>query len=50
MSTHDIFRAKEMADTVGIMTAGKLVGNKTKAELENADLNQIYLDYIEERQ
>ncbi|MDD3501257.1 MAG: ABC transporter ATP-binding protein [Candidatus Cloacimonetes bacterium] len=44
MSTHDIFRAKEMADTVGIMTAGKLVGNKTKAELENADLNQIYLD------
>ncbi|HPY96144.1 MAG TPA: ABC transporter ATP-binding protein [Candidatus Cloacimonadota bacterium] len=50
MSTHDIFRAKEMADNVGIMTGGKLVAYKTKAELENADLNKIYLDYIEERQ
>ncbi|MCL2063564.1 MAG: ABC transporter ATP-binding protein [Candidatus Cloacimonetes bacterium] len=49
MSTHDIFRAKEMADVVGIMQGGKLVMTKTRTELESEDLNRIYLDYIEER-
>jgi len=49
MSTHDIFRAKEMANIVGIMKGGKLVMIRTKAELENEDLNRIYLNYIEDR-
>jgi ABC-2 type transport system ATP-binding protein len=49
MSTHDIFRAKDMADVVGIMKNGKLVMIRTRAELEHEDLNKIYLDYIEER-
>jgi ABC-2 type transport system ATP-binding protein len=49
MSTHDIFRAKDMADVVGIMKEGKLLMLKTKAELENEDLNRIYLEYIENR-
>jgi ABC-2 type transport system ATP-binding protein len=49
MSTHDIFRAKEMADVVGIMMDGKLVMTKTRDELEAADLNKLYLDYIEKR-
>ena len=50
MSTHDIFRAKEMADVVGIMKGGRLVMTKTRTELESADLNMLYLDYIEEKE
>jgi len=49
MSTHDIFRAKEMADVVGIMKGGQLVMTMTRSELESEDLNRIYLDYIEDR-
>ncbi len=47
MSTHDIFRAKEMADIVGIMKDGLLVMTKTSKELEYEDLQKIYLDYME---
>jgi ABC-2 type transport system ATP-binding protein len=49
MSTHEIFRAKDMANVVGIMKEGKLVMTRTSAELENEDLNKLYLDYIENR-
>ena len=49
MSTHEIFRAKEMADVVGIMKGGNLVMTRTRDELANEDLNRIYLDYIEDR-
>jgi ABC-2 type transport system ATP-binding protein len=47
MSTHDIFRAREMADKVGIMKDGLLVMTKTAKELEYEDLQKIYLDYME---
>lgn len=46
MSTHDIFRAKEIADRVGIMKEGHLVMVKTKEELAEEDLERIYLDYM----
>jgi len=49
MSTHEIFRAKTIADVVGIMKGGNLVMIRTREELENEDLNRIYLDYIEDR-
>lgn len=49
MSTHDIFRAKEMADTVGIMKDGRLVMTKSREELEYEDLQKLYLDYMEGR-
>ena len=49
MSTHEIFRAKTMADVVGIMKGGNLVMIRTREELENEDLNKIYLNYIEDR-
>lgn len=49
MSTHDIFRAKDMADSVGIMKDGRLVMIKSKEELEYEDLQKLYLDYIEGR-
>jgi ABC-2 type transport system ATP-binding protein len=46
MSTHDIFRAKEVADVVGIMNRGKLVMQRPAAELEREDLEQLYLRYM----
>lgn len=46
MSTHDIFRAKEIADVVGIMNQGKLVMKKTQAELSGENLEELYMRYI----
>ena len=46
MSTRDIFRAKEIADRVGIMKEGRLVMERTREELEYEDLVKIYLDYM----
>jgi ABC-2 type transport system ATP-binding protein len=46
MSTHDIFRAKESSDVVGIMNHGKLVTQKTAAELAGQNLERLYLQYI----
>ncbi|HAL57354.1 MAG TPA: ABC transporter ATP-binding protein [Bacteroidetes bacterium] len=46
MSTHDIFRAKEVADTVGIMNEGKMLTIKSRKELEHEDLEELYLNYI----
>ena len=49
MSTHDIFRAKLIADRVGFMKKGRLVMLKTKAELEGEDLTELYIQYMDER-
>lgn len=49
MSSHDIFRAKLIADRVAFMLKGKLVMLKTRKELEGEDLNQLYMEYMEER-
>ncbi len=46
MTTHDIFRAKEIADRVGIMVAGTLVQLLTRAELEEQDLEALYVQYV----
>lgn len=46
MSTHDIFRAKEAADTVGIMREGRLVMQKSSAELAGEDLEALYMTYM----
>jgi len=43
MNTHDIFRARELADMVGIMRAGKLVAEMSKREFETANLESIYM-------
>jgi ABC-2 type transport system ATP-binding protein len=50
MSTHDIFRAKLIADRVGFMKKGKLVMLKTRQELEGEDLTELYIQYMEERE
>jgi ABC-2 type transport system ATP-binding protein len=50
MSTHDIFRAKLIADRVGFMKKGRLVMLKTRQELEGEDLTELYIQYMEERE
>lgn len=49
MSTHDIFRAKFMADRIGFMRKGRLVMLKTAKELEHEDLTELYIQYMEEQ-
>ena len=46
MSTHDIFRAKEIADRVGIMKDGRKVMERTRHELAHEDLQALYLRYM----
>ncbi|HUI30357.1 MAG TPA: ABC transporter ATP-binding protein [Candidatus Acidoferrales bacterium] len=46
MSTHDIFRAKEIADVVGIMKEGVLITEKTKEDIDREDLEKSYLRYM----
>jgi ABC-2 type transport system ATP-binding protein len=46
--THDIFRAKTIADRVGIMKEGRLAMIRTREEFLEEDLERIYLDYMQE--
>ena len=46
MSTHDIFRAKDIADIVGIMNLGKLVMQRTREEIAGEDLEKLYVEYM----
>ncbi len=48
MCTHDIFRAKELADRVGIMKEGRLVMIKDRDEFLKEDLEKIYLEYMKD--
>ena len=43
MTTHDIFRAKMIADHVGIMKQGRLVAVRERKDFKNIDLEEIYL-------
>lgn len=46
MSTHDIFRAKDIGSRVGIMKEGRMVMERTREELQTEDLVKIYIDYM----
>ncbi len=46
ISTHDVFRAKEIADAVGIMKEGVLIMERTRQDLEFEDLEKLYLKYM----
>ena len=46
MSTHDIFRAKEVADTIGIMNRGRLVMQESGKDLAGEDLEQVYMKHM----
>ncbi len=43
MSSHDIFRAKVIADRVGIMRSGRIIEELDRERLDSADLEKIYL-------
>jgi len=43
MTTHDIFRAKIIADRVGIMKQGRLVAVRKRQDFKHADLEEIYM-------
>ena len=46
MATHDLFRAREDANRIGILRAGQLAGNYTSEELKGVDLEQLYLQHL----
>ena len=48
MCTHDIFRAKDIADRVGIMKEGRLVMLRNRDEILEENLERVYLDYMQE--
>ena len=45
-ATQDLFRAKELADSVGILKEGRQVLSYTREELGYQDLEQLYLNYM----
>lgn len=47
MTTHDIFRARMIADRVGIMNQGRLLMVVSRAQLEKEDLTKLYIEYVE---
>ncbi len=49
MSTHDIFRAKMIADRVGFMKNGKMGLLMTREELKGQDLTELYVQYMDEQ-
>jgi len=46
MSTHDIFRAREVADTVAIMDSGRIVMMQEASSLVGRELEDIYMQYM----
>lgn len=47
MATHDLFRARETGDRVGIMRQGKLIEERRTAELSAQELEASYLKCIQ---
>ena len=46
MTTHDLFRAKELGGTIGIMRDGCLVETLHANDVDGRDLEQIYLNHM----
>ena len=46
MSTHDIFRAKEIADTIAIMSHGAIVLEEPARNLANQNLESLYIEFM----
>jgi ABC-2 type transport system ATP-binding protein len=46
MATHDLFRAREDANRIGILIDGKLAGEYASKEFKDVDLEQLYLKHI----
>jgi ABC-2 type transport system ATP-binding protein len=48
MCSHDIFRAKELADRIAIMKEGRMTMILNRKEFLSEDLEKIYLDFMQE--
>lgn len=46
MATHDIFRAREVSQRIGIMKSGSLIDQIPADKLNAGELEQLYLDYM----
>ena len=46
MTTHDLFRAKELGGTIGIMRAGRMVEVLRAAEVDAGELERLYLHHM----
>ncbi len=46
MSTHDIFRAKEISDQVAIMDDGRIIMQEKASSIAGKDLEELYLQYM----
>lgn len=46
MATHDLFRARETGDRVGIMNGGRLVRELATSEIGHAELERLYLEHM----
>lgn len=46
MSTHDIFRARAVADRVGILKEGRKILERDRAELAEEDLERLYFSFV----
>lgn len=46
MATHDLFRAKEVGLRLGIMKHGELVATLSADDMQHADLEKLYLEYM----
>ncbi|MEM6994169.1 MAG: ABC transporter ATP-binding protein [Myxococcota bacterium] len=46
MTTHDLFRAKELGGTIGIMRAGRLVEQLEAKDVDARELERIYLHHM----
>ena len=46
MATHDIFRAKEVADRIGIMKRGNLISEINADEISANELEELYLQTV----
>ena len=46
MTTHDLFRAKELGGTIGIMRAGQLVEVVDASAVGARDLERLYLHHM----
>lgn len=48
MATHDIFRAKEIGNRIGIMMRGRIVNMLDAAALDAKEIESIYLEHLHE--
>ncbi|NVB39194.1 ABC transporter ATP-binding protein [Pseudenhygromyxa sp. WMMC2535] len=46
MTTHDLFRAKELGGTIGIMRAGRLVEQLQAKDIDAQELERVYLNHM----